>query len=74
MYNESVAALHHALRRPTWEELMDKRVQKLMAKSRLCFDTPLALLLALSSLQTIWFPPVVFLVVVCLYLIYSNLQ
>ena len=29
-YNESVTALQHALSRPTWEELLEKRKEKLL--------------------------------------------
>ena len=47
-YNESVTALQHALSRSTWEELIDKRCKRFLAKCRLCYDVPL--IITLSSL------------------------
>ena len=40
-YTESVTALQHALSRPTWEELTDKREKKFMSKCLSCHDSSL---------------------------------
>ena len=40
-YNESVTALQHALFRPTWEELVERRKEKFSTKCILCHDFPL---------------------------------
>ena len=40
-YNESVTALQHALFRPTWEELVERRKEKFSTKCILCQDFPL---------------------------------
>ena len=46
-YNESVTALQHALNRPTWEELLEKRQYKFQMKCLLCTDDPLIYTLSL---------------------------
>ena len=40
-YNESVTELQHALHRPTWEELLERRNEKFSLKCILCQDSPL---------------------------------
>ena len=45
-FNESVTALQHALNRPTWEELTEKRRQKFLRKCTVSFDSPLVRILA----------------------------
>ena len=42
-YNESVTALQHALSRPTWEELTEKRVKSFVSKCKSCYDSNLIL-------------------------------
>ena len=42
-YNESVTALQHALSRPTWEELTEKRVKSFVSKCKSCYDSYLIL-------------------------------
>ena len=46
-YNKSVTALQHALNRPTWEELLEKRQYKFQMKCLLCTDDPLIYTLSL---------------------------
>ena len=45
-YNESVTALQHALNRPTWEELCEKRRSKFLHKCTLSYDSTLVRTLA----------------------------
>ena len=45
-YNQSVTALQHALNRPTWEELCEKRRSKFLHKCTLSYDSPLVRTLA----------------------------
>ena len=46
-YNESVTALQHALSRPTWEELLEKRKERFMNKCIVCYNSPLIYTLSL---------------------------
>ena len=45
-YNESVTELQHALNRPTWEELSEKRRHKFLQKCNNCMDSPLVRMLS----------------------------
>ena len=40
-YHESVTALQHALSRPTWEELVEKRKRNFTRVCSECYDAPL---------------------------------